>query len=211
MPLSEPVERERLHTRAIRIEGFRRSDGLYDIEAHLTDTKAYGFSSIDRGFIGPGEPLHEMWVRLTVDDRMVIVACEAATEHGPFTICGGGAASYASLVGLRIKPGFLKEANARIGGTAGCTHLRELLQQIATTAFQTMWPVRSKREAEAREQAAPSGKVSESDGSARLLNTCFAYASSGPVVRRRWPHLYTGPDAVHPEAPQLAAAESRED
>ena len=37
MPLSQPAERERLHTRAIEINGYRRADGAYDIEAHLTD------------------------------------------------------------------------------------------------------------------------------------------------------------------------------
>ena len=32
----------------------------------------------------------------------------------------------------------------------------------------------------------------EDDGSIRLLNTCFAYSSTGAVVRKRWPQLYTG-------------------
>jgi len=32
MPLSQPAEREELHTRSIVIRGYRRRDGLYDIE-----------------------------------------------------------------------------------------------------------------------------------------------------------------------------------
>src|SRR3954451_8363882 len=43
MPLSPPAPREMLHRRAIDIRGWRRDDGLYDIEAHLLDTKAYPF------------------------------------------------------------------------------------------------------------------------------------------------------------------------
>ena len=39
MPLSPPPERELLHSRDIVLRGYRRADGLYDIEAHLTDTK----------------------------------------------------------------------------------------------------------------------------------------------------------------------------
>lgn len=42
MPLKQPAERERLHTRAIEINGYRRADGRYDIEAHLTDSKSFG-------------------------------------------------------------------------------------------------------------------------------------------------------------------------
>ena len=68
MPLSTvDVDREPIHTRAIECRSFRRSDGLWDIEGHLTDVKAYPFSNEFRGEIKPGEPLHDMWIRLTVD------------------------------------------------------------------------------------------------------------------------------------------------
>ena len=43
-PLSRPKSpRERLHTRAVTYDGFRRSDGLFDIEAHLVDVKDHDF------------------------------------------------------------------------------------------------------------------------------------------------------------------------
>src|SRR6185312_16171165 len=60
MPLSPPPERELLHSRDIVLRGYRRSDGLYDIEAHLTDTKTYGSANRDRGYIEAGEPIHGM-------------------------------------------------------------------------------------------------------------------------------------------------------
>ena len=68
MPLSPPQERELLHSRDIVLRGYRRADGLYDIEAQLTDTKSYGFGNRDRGYIEAGEPIHGMWLRLTVDE-----------------------------------------------------------------------------------------------------------------------------------------------
>ena len=188
MPLSEPVAREMLHQRAIEVRGYLRGDGNYDIEATLEDTKSMGFDSPGRGWIASGEPLHQMRVRMTIDDTMTILTCEAVTELGPYPICPGGAASMGLLAGLTIKPGFLKAANQVLGGTTGCTHLRELLQQMATVAFQTMWPARARKAAAGEAVARPA------DGSARLLNTCFAYASDGAVVRQRWPHLYTGPE-----------------
>ncbi|MDE2335124.1 MAG: DUF2889 domain-containing protein [Rhodospirillales bacterium] len=197
MPLSDPAPRRLSHTRAITIHGYAREDGLYDIEAELTDRRAEGFASRDRGWIEPGGTLHGMKFRLTVDDRMLIHASEAATEFGPFNQCAGGAANFSRLAGLTIKPGFLREAAARVHGTQGCTHLRELIQQLATVAFQTLWPVRMRRERAAADAARAHGQQAAhpaaSDASARLLNSCFAYASYGPVVRERWPHLYTGP------------------
>lgn len=37
--LSAPVTREKRHQRKITVDGFLRADGLYDIEAELTDHK----------------------------------------------------------------------------------------------------------------------------------------------------------------------------
>ncbi len=44
MPLPVPeVERELTHTRRVRYEGYKRADGLWDIEAHLTDSKNHDY------------------------------------------------------------------------------------------------------------------------------------------------------------------------
>ena len=59
------------------------------IGAHLTDTKTYGFPSEHRGQVGPGDPIHGMWVRMTINEDMLIVACEAASDHTPFAVCTG--------------------------------------------------------------------------------------------------------------------------
>jgi len=139
-----------------------------------------------------------MWMRMTVDIDLTIVACEAATDHSPYTLCPSAAPNFSRLAGLRIKPGFLKEANARVAGAAGCTHLRELLQQMATTAYQAVYPVRARQKAPpAREEPA------ETDRAARMLNTCVAYGADSLVVRRNWPDLYTGP-TEHPAEPAPA-------
>jgi hypothetical protein len=203
MPLSKPADRERLHTRAIEINGYRRSDGSYDIEAHLTDVKSYGQTNYDRGFIEAGEPLHDMWMRLTLDDTMLIHAVEAVSDRTPYEMCPTAAPNFERLVGMRIKAGFLREATSRVGGTVGCTHLRELLQQMATTAFQTINSARARRELadEGLADQKPGSDILDKritekwDGGNRILNTCLAYDEKGPLVKRRWPHLYTGTDA----------------
>ncbi len=196
MPLSPPAAREALHTRTIVINGYRRDDGLYDIEAQLTDTKTYSFPNENRGTIAAGEPLHGMWLRLTIDEDMRITAAAAAPAYAPSGVCPQAAPHFTRREGLVIGGGFLKAAAARVGGTVGCTHLRELLQQMATTAYQTIKPARAQREV-ARE-ARPDGEKLEArisqhfGGAPKILNTCLAYGSDSPVVRQRWPHLYTG-------------------
>jgi Protein of unknown function (DUF2889) len=199
MPLSAPAAREKQHTRSIEIAGYRREDGLYDIEAHLTDVKSFGQTNYDRGFIPAGEPIHDLWLRLTIDDTMMIVASEAASDLTPYKMCPTAAPNFSRLVGMRIKAGFLRDANHAVGGTIGCTHLRELLQQMATTAFQTINPARVRKEM-AAEGAAPKpgsdvvdARITEKmGGPPKILNTCVAYSEKGPLVQRRWPHLYTG-------------------
>jgi hypothetical protein len=179
MPLSAAAPRKPLHTRAITLHGYQREDGLFDIEADIMDTKAYDFEIDDRP-VPIGAPLHHMRARITVNENLLIISAEAITEAGPFDICGGGAESFARLAGLVIRPGFLKAANERLGGVQGCTHIRELLQQIGTVAFQTTYPVRANREE--RNPGAPP----------RLLNTCHAYDSNRSVVQKRFPAFYTG-------------------
>ncbi len=197
MPLSPPAAREPLHTRAITITGYQRTDGNFDIEAALTDTKTYSFPNDNRGTIEAGEPLHGMFLRLTVDAAMRVLAAEAATDYAPYAICPGAAPNFARLEGLTIGAGFIKAANQAVGGTLGCTHLRELLQQMATTAYQTIKPARAKQEVD-REQAQPNGEALDArisrhfGGAPKIVDTCLAYASDGAIVRERWPHLYTG-------------------
>ena len=114
MPLSPPTAREHLHTRAITLHGYKREDGLFDIEAALTDTKTYDFANHDRGTVTAGTPLHGMLARMTVDEAMLIVRFEAVTEYGPFNICPDAAPLFERLAGLSIGRGFLKAANERI-------------------------------------------------------------------------------------------------
>jgi hypothetical protein len=201
MPLSAPVEREMLHTREIVLRGFRRADGLFDIEAQLTDTKSYGFANDDRGWVEPGVPLHGMTMRWTVDEEMTILACEAATDYGPYAICGGAAPYFERLVGLSIKRGFLRAANERVGGVHGCTHLRELLQQMATVAFQTTYATRMKKKERREAEFARPGQ----------LDTCYAYRADGPVVRRYWPHAYSGDNGSAPKADQAVSSPTEVD
>ena len=81
MPLSSSAPRTLMHNRAIECRGYQREDGLWDIEGHLVDTKTYPTSARDTGRARqPGEPVHNMWLRLTIDLDMKIHSAEAATD-----------------------------------------------------------------------------------------------------------------------------------
>ena len=143
MPLSEPgCDRRQYHTRDIQVKGFFRADGLWDIEGHMRDTKTYPFVNSHRGTIDPGEAVHDMLLRITIDDDMVIHGAEAVTVMGPYSLCGDIAPDYEQLIGLRVGAGFHREVKKRLGGRAGCTHLSELLYPMATVCYQTVYASR---------------------------------------------------------------------
>lgn len=180
MPLPRPTPRKLLHTRQVDLRGYLREDGLVDIEAHLTDKKPFSFANRDRDGILAGEPLHEMWVRMTVTGDLEIIACEASMDATPYAICPQIAPNMGRLVGLTIGKGFLRSANVRMAGVEGCTHLRELLQPLATTAFQTLVSLRL-GESGTPDQAPV---TSEPHAGAKVINSCHAYNEEGPVIAR---------------------------
>jgi hypothetical protein len=212
MPLSPPVGRQHLHTRRVICQGFFREDGLWDIEGRITDEKTYEHPNEWRGPLKPGDHVHDMSIRLTLDHRFTIVDVEAVTDESPYRICGEVAPDFKKLIGLRIGGGFHRAVRERLGGVHGCTHIVELLGPVATTAFQTVSSSKARELNRAylarigkppKEESARSGKPPRKP---YVIDTCHAWASDGEVVKRWAPQFYTGPDA---EAVR-AAAEGKE-
>jgi hypothetical protein len=173
------VERKLLHTRSIKIEGFERADGLFDIEGWMTDVKAYSFPNRERGEIKAGEPLHGMGVRITLDESMTIQDAVAVTDFSPFRVCPDITPNFKRLIGLKIKAGLNNAVKERLGGVQGCTHLVELMGPIATTAFQTMVAKRfAKMSTEAKQ---------DTSRPPALIDTCHAWSAEGELVGRDYP------------------------
>lgn len=183
MPLSQPTGRQPIHVRRIECRGFRRDDGLWDIEGHLVDTRTHDIDlRAEPRIVRAGEPIHEMWVRITVDDDLTVHAIEAATEATPTGICPGAIAPMQSLVGLRIAPGWTNAVKQRLGGAKGCTHLMELMWPLATTAHQTVSGSRMDRILAPAEPGQRPAKI----------DSCWAYAAEREIVQRFWPAFHTG-------------------
>ncbi len=184
MSLSAPVPRKKLHTRTIELNGYHREDGLWDIEAHLTDIKTYPIPNQFRGGIEPGEALHEMLVRLTVDDRFSIVDVEAITLNSPFKICPNITDVYKELIGINIGVGWRRAIQEKVKGRLGCTHITELLQPLATISFQTMM-------GNIQKKTKPKDNIErEKHFKPMVLNSCHAWAEDSEVVKMHFPEYY---------------------
>ncbi|MBP6818672.1 DUF2889 domain-containing protein [Ferrovibrio sp. MS7] len=194
MPLSAPAPRRHFHTRAIEAQGFRRDDGLWDVEAHIRDTKAYDYEEFYRGKMPAGRPVHAMSIRLTFGDDMIVKEVEAVTDAAPYSPCQDVAPRFQQLVGLRIGGGWRMQTRQRLGGTKGCTHMVELLDVIATVAFQT---ITSGHEPEKR--SAANMWHSEGDKPPYYLDGCHSWNRSGEVVRAQLPQFYIAPAPADPK------------
>lgn len=184
MPLPSPSSpsRREIHLRRIEMRGYERDDGLYDVEGRVTDTKSHAMRPpAGERAVAPGEPLHDLWLRLTVDADLVVRDVASASDATPYAICREGGANLRRMVGVRIAGGWTAEVKQRLGGSAACTHLMELLIPMGTAAFQTLAPVRLARPD--RLDAA---------GRPLKIDSCTAYAADRGVVARRWPGHYTG-------------------
>ncbi len=189
MPLPPPTERVTMHAREVVCRGYRRADGLWDIEARVTDRKGYAVHN-DHRTVEPGTPFHDMALRVTLDDSLLIHAIEACIDSGPHRICPAVTPNFQRLVGLRIATGFGPELRRLVGGVHGCTHLGELFGPLATAAIQTIHPLRR--------------GFSGADPAARPapIDTCHALAATGAVVAKYWPRFHVRPEraAVGAEA-----------
>lgn len=137
MPLSPPTSRRALkHTRAIQVEAFARDDGLWDIDAHISDIKTRD-TKLASGIRPAGAPLHDLWLRLTIDTAMNIIEAEAVSDAVPYPdFCDTIGPAYKKLVGLNLLHGFREGVRQRLSGVHGCTHLTELAQVLPTATIQ---------------------------------------------------------------------------
>ena len=183
MPLSAPVARKQLHTRSVTLNGFKREDDLWDIEVHMTDIKSYDVENQWRNGIAAGDPIHEMWVRLTIDDTFLVKDVEAVTDNSPFQMCPNITSAYRELIGIRIGRGWRRAINEKVKGRMGCTHITELLAPLATVSFQTLMGNIQKNAN--KQNISHNEKVKP-----MVLNSCHAWAEDSEVVKMHLPEYY---------------------
>jgi hypothetical protein len=183
MPLPGPVARDPIQTRKVEGSSVRRQDGLWDVEGRLTDVAAVSIKNYTGGKIEAGTPIHDMRVRLTLNNTLEIVKVDVSMDAHPYPVCPGIVPSYQKLKGEKIGSGWNRRIRQLFGGVGGCVHIVDLLGPVGTIGFKSVI-----RES-GQDDAAPEDRV---DDKPYQINTCHALASNGDIVRDRWPELFTG-------------------
>lgn len=182
-PLPAPAPRQHVHTRQVTTCGYLRDDGLWDIEGELADTKTYFYRNPDGLGREPGDPVHHMKIRLTMDDTMTVRDAVTSMPGTPFPECQGAASPVRGIIGVTIGAGWRKAIDAAMGGTMGCTHLRELLAAMATVAFQTIPNYRTHQRRVRGEPVLTDGRPGHQMGK------CLAWDFNGRVIARVAPEF----------------------
>lgn len=182
--MTDTIEREELHHRQVDLRFYKRSDGLYEVVGNLVDKKTYPFRrQLAEEDTLPGTPVHDITVRLVLDEDLVVHGASATMDVTPFDICPGATGTLAPLVGLQIGAGWNRKVRDLLGGSASCTHIAELLGPMATTAYQGMAPKRM----------AVINLPGQEQQRLAKVNSCYSYAAHREVVARLWPELHKGP------------------
>lgn len=178
LPTAAP-ERQLKHRRSINVQVFTRGNGLWEVDAHLTDTKTRD-TPIAGGMRRAGEPIHEMVLRLVVDEQMNILEAGSQTLSMPYPgHCDGHGDPYAALVGLNLMRGFRLKVLDRLRGVAGCTHLTELSLVLPTAVIQAF----------AGEVFDTTERIAAGEPPFQI-DRCHALRVDGEVVREHYPHWW---------------------
>lgn len=190
MPLSPIANRKLVHMRDVRFRSYAREDGMWDVEAELIDQKPHDIELHGRRKVPGNTPIHHMWIRMTIDSDLLVHAIEAVMDNHPLGHCPEATKSMQKMVGCSPARGWRKAINENLGNVAGCTHLRELLFNMATPAFHTVL-----------NQFRPDG----SGQPPRHLGQCLGWDFNGPGVAEHYPQFVGWQPLVRQPAPAAAA------
>ena len=191
MPINEDNgERRRLmHRRSVECQGYLRHDGLWEVEARLVDTKPFAQRDRYRGLLQPGDPVHDIALRLAVDDRMTIIEAETTMRATPYPTCIEVEPILQRLVGERIGNGWRALVRQKIGRLETCTHLAELLGPAVTALFQTMSHGKTPEHPDSPDNQRSAGERPF------FIGGCHSWRTDGPIVAEMFPQFATKPAA----------------
>lgn len=162
------------------VQVFSRGNGLWEADAQLVDVKARDVPMVS-GLRPAGTPIHEMLLRIVVNEKLEILEAGSQTLWMPYPgHCNEHGDAYAKLVGLNLLQGFRQALRERLGGVLGCTHLTELAQVLPTAVVQAM-----------------AGEVFDTRGQGAQqpfqIDRCHALRSDGEAVRQFYPRWHRPP------------------
>jgi hypothetical protein len=161
------------------VDAYARDDGLWDLDARITDVKTRDIE-LASGLRSGGAPVHDLKLRITINTDLVIVDAEAASDAVPYPgFCDTIAPAYKSLIGLSLMNHFRLRLKDRLAGVLGCTHLTELSLVLPTAAVQAFAnDVLKTRD----------GNVADESAERPFqLDRCHALRVDGPAVAKYYP------------------------
>ena len=180
-------DRQLKHRRSIDVQIYARGNGLWEVDARIGDVRT-GDTRMATGTLPAGEPIHDMLLRLVVDERFNVIEAGAQTSAMPYAgECDRYGDLYSRLVGLNLMKGFRHAVKERLGGVQGCTHITELTQVLPTAVVQAF-----------------AGEVidtrGDSDDSTQpfQIDRCHALRADGAVVKTHYPRWYRAPQSSAP-------------
>jgi hypothetical protein len=177
--------RRLMHKRSVECDGYLRSDGLWEVEARLVDSKPFALCDHFRGELRPGDPVHDIGVRLVVDDSLTIREAQTTMRATPFPTCIEVEPILQRLVGERIGKGWRDLVRRKIGQLETCTHLSELLGPAVTALFQTM---------SYGKRPEGGGPMDHQRGVSErpfFIGGCHSWRTDGPIVAEMFPQFAT--------------------
>jgi len=184
------TRRRLMHTRSIECNGYLRDDGLWEVEAWLRDTKPFAQRADRfRDELKPGDPVHDIGLRLAIDETMTIRETETMMRATPYPTCVEVEPILQRLVGERVGPGWRETVRRKIGRLETCTHLAELLGPAVTTLYQTM---SYGKNPEGRDTLENQRRLGERPF---FIGGCHSWRTDGPVVAAMFPQFATRPAA----------------
>jgi hypothetical protein len=178
LPTAAP-ERQLKHRRSIDVRVYARGNGLWEVDAHLSDIKTRD-ATLAGQVRHAGDPIHDMLLRLVIDEAFNILEAGSETRWMPYPgHCDDFGDAYARLVGLNLLQGFRAAVRQRLGGVLGCTHLTEMTQVLPTAVVQAF----AGEVLDTREDNASGRQPFQ-------LDRCHALRTDGPVVRTFYPRWY---------------------
>jgi len=175
-------DRQPRHRRSIDVQIYARGNGLWEVDARITDVRSRDTRMAAR-MLPAGEPIHDMLLRLVVDERFNVVEAGAQTSAMPYPgACDRHGDIYGRLVGLNLMRGFRHAVKERLGGVQGCTHLTELTQVLPTAVVQAF----AGEVIDTRGDAADSAQPFQ-------IDRCHALRADGPTVQTYYPRWYRAP------------------
>lgn len=172
-------ERQLKHRRSIDVQIYSRPDSLWEVDAHITDMRPQE-SLTATGTLPAGAAIHDMLLRLVVDEDFRVVEAGAQTLAMPYPgQCDNFSEVYGRLAGLNLMRGFRQAVKERLGGVQGCTHITELAQLLPTAVVQAF----ANGVIDTRGEGASSSQPFQ-------IDRCRALRADGLAVKTYYPRWY---------------------